>query len=133
MVVQALRPGEVDWPGAAQVFVVISRRVTDRGQYQAPTLFYEITSLVPEEADAARLLRLFRGHWTVENKVFWVRDKVMGEDASPVATGNIVAVMACLRGAVLNLIRGSGAERIARAIREFNADRRAAFRVLGCP
>ena len=133
LVTQAVLPGELDWPGAAQVFVVISRRVTQAGQYAAPTLFYGVTSLKPEEADAGRLLRLFRGHWTVENKAFWVRDAVMGEDASPVATGNIVAVLASLRGAVLNLIRGSGHERIARAIREFNADRTAAFRALGCP
>lgn len=133
LVVQALREGELDWPGAAQVFVVISRRVTERGRFTPPTLLYGVTSLEPEEADAARLLRLFRGHWTVENRAFWVRDQVLGEDASPVETGNIVAVLASLRGAVLNVLRGSGQERIARAIREFNADRRAAFRALGCP
>jgi len=133
LVVQALRPGELDWPGAAQVFVVISRRVTDTGQFPPATLIYGITSLAPEEADASRLLRLYRGHWTVENKTFWVRDKVMGEDASPVATGNIVAVLASLRGAVLNVLRGTGTERVARTIREFNADRKAAFRALGCP
>lgn len=133
LVVQALRPGELDWPGAAQVFVVISRRVTEAGQFRPATLIYGITSLTPEEADATRLLRLYRGHWTVENKTFWVRDKVMGEDASPVATGNIVAVMASLRGAVLNLLRGGGSDRVARTIREFNADRKAAFRALGCP
>jgi predicted transposase YbfD/YdcC len=133
LVVQALRPGELAWPGAAQIFVVISQRVTERGQYSPPMLIYGVTSLRPEEADAARLLRLFRGHWTVENRAFWVRDQVLGEDASPVATGNLVAVLASLRGAVLNLIRGSGYERAARAIREFNADRTAALRALGCP
>ena len=133
LVAQALREGELDWPGAAQVFVVISRRVTERGTFTRPVLIYGVTSLKPEEADAARLLRLFRGHWTVENKAFWVRDQVLREDASPVSTGNLVAVLAALRGAVLNVIRGSGQERIARAIREFNADRAAAFRALGCP
>lgn len=133
LVVQALRPGELDWPGATQVCVVISRRTTELGKDDPPTLLYGVTSLTPEEADASRLLRLWRGHWTVENKAFWVRDKVMGEDDSPVATGNIVAILASLRGAILNILRGTGDERIARAIRGFNADRNAAFRVLGFP
>lgn len=133
LVVQSLREGELDWPGAQQVFVVISRRVTQRGQFTAPTLIYGVTSLGATEADASRLLRLFRGHWAVENKAFWVRDQVLGEDASPVATGNIVAVLASLRGAVLNLLRSRDRGGAARTIRELNADRSAAFRLLGCP
>lgn len=138
LVVHPLAPGELDWPGAAQVFVVISK-VTQRNPGTQPrpapvlTRIYGVTSLKPEAADAARLLRLYRGHWSVESKVFWVRDKVMGEDASPVATGNIVAVLASLRGAVLNIIRGAGYQGTARAIREFNGGRTAALRALGCP
>jgi hypothetical protein len=128
-----VRPGELDWPGAAQVFVVISRRITDRGRFTPPMLIYGVTSLEPKEVAAERLLRLFRGHWTVENKTFWVRDKVLGEDASPVAKGNIVAVLASLRGAVLNLVRSTGSDRIPRAIRESNADRSATFQALGIP
>jgi hypothetical protein len=48
-----------------------------------------------------------------------------------VATGNIVSVLASLRGAVLNLLRLTGGSRTARTIRAFNGNRSAAFRALG--
>jgi hypothetical protein len=67
----------------------------------------------------------------VENRAFWVRDVVMGEDRAPIANGNITAVMATLRGAALNLLRTTPGRRIARKIRQLNADRDAAFRLVG--
>jgi predicted transposase YbfD/YdcC len=131
--VQHLRPGEVEWPGAQQVFVVISQRLTKAGTTPETIRHDGITSLGPEEAGPERLARLFRGHWAVENKAFWVRDVVFGEDASPVSTGNIVAVLASLRGAVANLARATGGDRVKATILGFNADRPAALRALGCP
>ena len=144
LVVQSLRPGELEWPGANQVFVVISRQVRSSGSEPAEpakgaargaattTLFYGVTTLGAEAADAERLLRLFRGHWTVENCAFWVRDVVLREDASPISTGNIVAVMASLRGAILTLLRARDPKRPARQIRKLNASRKEALRALGC-
>jgi predicted transposase YbfD/YdcC len=134
LVVQSLRPGELEWPGAQQVFVVISRRVCGSGStVPPPTLFYGVTSLRAEQAPPGRLLRLFRGHWTVENCAFWVRDVVLREDASTVRTGNLVAVLASLRGAILTLLRAREPKRPARQIRKLNASRKEALRALGCP
>jgi predicted transposase YbfD/YdcC len=48
---------------------------------------YAITSLTAEQAPPAELARYIRGHWHVENKLHWVRDVTMGEDASRIATG----------------------------------------------
>ena len=48
---------------------------------------YAITSLPPEQADAARLLEIWRGYWRIENRLHWVRDVVFGEDLSQVRTG----------------------------------------------
>jgi len=141
LIVQSLRPGELDWPGAEQIFVVVSRRTKVGGPASHDTaastsservLFYGITSLSEKAANAERLLRLFRGHWTVENCAFWVRDVVFREDASPVSTGNIVAVMASLRGAILTLLRTLSLKRPARQIRKLNASRKKALQALGC-
>jgi predicted transposase YbfD/YdcC len=130
LVAHALQPGNLDWPGAKQVFTVISHRmVGDKAPSRSQ--IYGVTSLSAEEADPTRLLRLYRGHWTVENRAFWVRDVVMGEDRAPIANGNITAVMATLRGAALNLLRTTPGRRIARKIRQLNADRDAAFRLVG--
>lgn len=124
---------DLQWPHARQVFVVISRRwcVGKKGLGRE-TRIYGVTSLEPAEADAARLLRLYRGHWTVENRAFWVRDVVLREDASPVRIGNNAAVLASLRGAVLNLLRATQGPRLARAVRQLNANRNEALRLLGC-
>ncbi|MGV3721308.1 MAG: ISAs1 family transposase [Actinomycetota bacterium] len=142
LVAQPLRPGEVDWPGAAQIFVVVSRRTTyvaGQPRLSGVTdalaeagLIYGITSLAAALAPPDRLLRLFRGHWAVENCCFWVRDVVMREDASPIKQANIVAVMASLRGAILTLLRARQAKRPAQQIRKLNASRKKALTALGC-
>jgi predicted transposase YbfD/YdcC len=127
---------DLEWPHARQVFVVISRRHRVGKAPGRETRIYGVTSLGsagPAGADAARLLRLYRGHWTVENRAFWVRDVVLREDASPVRIGNNVAVLASLRGAVLNLLRATQGPRLAKAIRQLNANRPAALQLLGCP
>ena len=36
---------------------------------------YAITSLPAEQADAARLLEIWRGHWRIENRLHWVRGR----------------------------------------------------------
>ncbi len=38
-----------------------------------------LQSLSPEEASAERLLTIRRGHWTIENKVHWVRIMCLGK------------------------------------------------------
>ena len=120
------------WPHARQVFVVISRRQRKGKEVGRETRIYGVTSLSPKAADASRLLRLYRGHWTVENRAFWVRDVVLREDASPVKVGNNAAVLASLRGAVLNLLRATQPRRTEKAIRQLNANRAEALRLLGC-
>jgi hypothetical protein len=48
---------------------------------------YFITSLPPERADAATLLRFQRGHWQIENGLHYVRDVTFDEDRSTVRSG----------------------------------------------
>ena len=73
---------------------------------------YGITSLKPEEASAQRLLALRRGHWSIENKSHWMRDVLLGEDASPVRSGAIPQVMAAMRRTALSVFRFAGVTRI---------------------
>ncbi len=39
-----------------------------------------ITDLTPEQADPGKLLALNRGHWSIENRLHWVRDVTFDED-----------------------------------------------------
>ena len=79
--------GYLDWPGLGQVCCV-ERTRRDKGK-ESGERAYAITSLLPERADAARLLEIWRGHWGIENKLHWVRDVVFREDRSQMRTGSV--------------------------------------------
>ncbi len=110
------------WPGVAQV-LRLQRVVqwTDRATGQPRTrteVAYAITSLPPERASAAELLVRWRAHWHIENRLHWVRDVTLGEDASAIHLGQAPLVMALLRTAVLALLPYVGASSLAAAQRD---------------
>ncbi len=105
----------LDWPGARQVFR-LERTWREREQTKR-ALHYGITSLAPDRADAARLLALRRGHWTIENRLHRHKDVNFGEDASLIHIGQGPTVMALLRDAALTLLHAAGIRRIAPRLR----------------
>ena len=64
-----------------------------------------ITDLTPEQADPGQLLALNRGHWSIENRLHWVRDVTFDEDRCQIRKGHGPQVLACLRNAVIGLLR----------------------------
>ena len=95
----------LDWPGSQQVFRIDRHTTLQKsGRVRAQTSF-GITSLSPDQADAAALLALVRQHWHIENRSHYVRDVSFGEDASQVRRGSLPQVMAALRNCAINLIR----------------------------
>lgn len=89
-----------------------------RGGQETREVEYAITSAGPGWADAAALLACWRGHWGIENRVHWVRDVTMGEDASRIRVGSAPEAMAGLRNAAISVLRLSGITNIAEALRE---------------
>lgn len=98
----------LDWPGIAQVFQYRYTYKNLKTGEETHKVHYGITSLNPEAASAKRLLTLRRGHWSIENKSHWMRDTVLGEDASPVRCGAIPQVMAAMRNTALSVLRFAG-------------------------
>jgi predicted transposase YbfD/YdcC len=94
------------WPGLAQICRITRRRVV-RGQESVETV-YAITSLTAEQADAARLLALSRNHWSIENRLHYVRDVTCREDQCRTRARAAPQVLAALRNTVLTIIRRSG-------------------------
>jgi predicted transposase YbfD/YdcC len=84
---------------------------------------YVITSLDRREAAPSHIAACVRGQWGIENKVHWVRDAVLGEDASKVRAGSRPRVLATLRNLVLGLIRQAGYTSIAATIRQAEYDK----------
>ena len=103
------------WPHLAQV-CQIERQRTCKGQVQREIAF-AITSLCPQKASPGKLLALIRGHWSIENRLHWVRDVTFDEDRSQVRKGSGPQVMACLRNTTIGLLRLKGVTNIAAARR----------------
>lgn len=124
---------ELGWVGAQQVLRLEST-VTHLGGAQAGqtahVVRYFLTSLSPR-VPAHQLLRLIRQHWHIENRLHYVRDVTLGEDASQVRSGAAPEVLAALRNAVLGLLRQHGYDNIAAALRHFAWCPGAALRLLG--
>lgn len=98
-------PARLDrtWPGAHRICRIERRR--ELSDHCTRQVVYAITSLAPEQADAAALLALARDHWRIENSLFHVKDVSFGEDACRVRSGQAPFVLSHLRNAALNLIR----------------------------
>jgi predicted transposase YbfD/YdcC len=122
------------WPALAQV-CRIHREVEYVSGAQAGTTreewAYALTSLPPEQADAARLEQLWRGHWQIENGLHSVRDVTLGEDACQVRMDRAPANLAACRNAALNLLRRAGVTNVAATLRRHAMYPREALALLG--
>jgi hypothetical protein len=107
----------LEWPGVQQVFQV--QRVRKLPGKEERETSYGITSLRPEQADAARLLGLVRGHWSIENNLHGERDGAFGEDGWRVRSGDGPQVLAATRNALLLLLEERDTPNKAAAMRRF--------------
>ena len=107
------------WPGLQQVYQYTTQQQCKSTGQVKRHVQYGITSLTPQRASAADLLKLRREHWTIENKLHWVRDTVFQEDASTVRTGVIPQVMAAMRNTALAVLRCTGHTKITDALQLF--------------
>jgi len=121
----------LDFPHAEQV-LRIERTVHDlSGTFLRREVVFGITSLTCKKAPPARLLGLNRGHWTIENRLHWVRDVTFDEDRSQVRRGGAAHAMASLRNLAIGLLRLAGAVNIAAALRHCAAKLHKALRLIG--
>lgn len=90
--------------------------MTERGE-STVEVQYLITSAPPGRADAATLLGWHRGHWGIENRLHYIRDATMGEDANRTRTGSGPQVLAILRNLAISKLRLDAVTNIAAALR----------------
>lgn len=127
--------GYIEFPYGEQVFKLERVRKQIREgviKKEEKEIIYGITSLSRERADPKRLLELNRGHWEIENRLFWVRDVTFDEDRSRIRKKNGTEIMSSLRNLVISLIRIEGRFRyIPSALRYFSMHVDEAMRLLG--
>lgn len=131
LIIQPLQPGQVSFPFANQIFSV-ERKFSDfMGKLISTETVLGITSLTQEKASPERILQLNREHWTIENKVHYVRDVTMGEDESRIRKGNGPRLMATFRNLTLSLFRLAGITKIAEKMLLFVLNRSDLFKFVG--
>jgi predicted transposase YbfD/YdcC len=120
-----------DWPDVGQILRRNCERLECKSGKHTIKVSYAITSLSAQEARAADLEKLWRGHWTIENGKHYVRDVTLGEDRHQMHTGQAPQVLAALRNALIDLWRSLGWSNIADAVRETAASVRRALTLIG--
>jgi len=75
------------------------------GRKRKPETVYLLTSLPSELATAERLLQLNRTYWGIENRVHWVRDVALREDASRLRKGALPRLWAACANLVISILR----------------------------
>ena len=107
--VQAVEaPAWIDFPGAAQVIRIRRTRTVNKrggGRRTTTEVAHLICSLPMTDAPPELVASWARGHWTIENRLHWVRDVVFDEDRHQLRTANGPQIMAALRNLAISLIR----------------------------
>lgn len=111
-------PGGISFPHAQQA-IRITRTRTIKGKTTRETA-YLTTSLPADQAQPADLGTWARSEWHIENRLHYVRDVTLREDAHQARTGNGPAVFATLRNTAIGYHHIDGATNIAEATRRAN-------------
>ena len=106
------------------------RTIVATGEHSSEVT-YGITDLTPAQAGAGELETIWRGHWSIENRVHYVRDVTMGEDGGQAHTGSTAQALAAWRNGILVLLRRAGWQNIADAVRAYAASVHHALDLIG--
>jgi len=121
----------VQFPYVERVFRIERTRIIKKTGERSDVSEFGVTSLTEGQADDMTLMEIIRGHWTIENKLHYVRDMAYDEDRSQVRTGNGPRVMAIIRNLVISILRMLGITNITQCLRENALNRSRIFKMLG--
>lgn len=119
----------LEWPDVGQVCKLVRRTI--RNGQETVDVQYALTSVPREQADAAQLLAWWRGLWTIENGLHYVRDVTLGEDASRIRSSVAPQNLAALRNALISCLRADKTDNIASTLREHAWNPQRLFAKLG--
>jgi predicted transposase YbfD/YdcC len=102
----------------ARLAAQINRRRCRSGTSRWSTeTVYAVTDLSFADIRADQRAQIIRGHWTIENRLHWIRDVVFAEDHSQIRIGTGPATMAVPRNLAVSRDRLAGATNIAATCR----------------
>ena len=96
-----------DFPFARTLIVLRSERTVKKTGLTSTESRYYLSSALPDQYRPAQWLELIRGHWGgVEIRNHWRRDALMGEDRSRSRNASLLANLALIRSALLQVMSG---------------------------
>jgi len=119
--------GYLDFPHVGQAFVVERHCVEKKTGDSSLDIAYGITSRVPEQAGPQQVLKVNRGHWTIENSCHYILDWNYDEDRSRIRTGYGPENISRLRRFAIGVIKSKGARSVAQKMRQLARNVRLVF------
>ncbi|WP_435060209.1 ISAs1 family transposase [Streptomyces sp. bgisy060] len=108
----------LDFPHVVQAAKILRHRTDARTGKVSRQTVYAITDLTALQASPQKLAHLARSHWTIENRLHFVRDTTFAEDASKIRSGHGPENMATLRNLAIDTLQDAGHKGIAAGLRE---------------
>jgi predicted transposase YbfD/YdcC len=119
--------GYLDFPHVGQAFMVERHSVEKKTGDSSLDIAYGITSRIPEQAGPQQVLKVNRGHWTIENSCHYILDWNYDEDRSRIRTGYGPENISRLRRFAIGVIKSKGARSVAQKMRQLDRNVRLVF------
>jgi predicted transposase YbfD/YdcC len=108
-------PSNIDsrWIGIQSIIKVFRSGTRGERDYESDSPTYYISSLPPTSS----LIPLgIRRHWSIENRLHWIKDVVTQEDTSPKLQGKASTNISLIKSWVINLLRVHGFDSLTEAL-----------------
>jgi predicted transposase YbfD/YdcC len=119
--------GYLNFPHVGQAFLIERHSLEKKSGLRSCEIAYGITSRTAKQASPERLLRVNRGHWTIENSCHYILDWNYDEDRSRIRTAYGPENITRLRRFAIGVIKSKGVRSVAQKMRELTRNVRLVF------
>jgi len=124
-------PAEFNFPFVRQVAIINKSVEKVAEKEKSCETVYIISNLTKFEADPKKLLQIKRSHWAIENKLHYVKDYTLGEDASRIRNHNSIANIVLMFSAAVGIFRLLNVSSLPAAITFCQLNPRLACKIVG--
>ena len=119
----------LDFPHVGQVFLIEREAIYKKSGKITHDIALGVTSRTPEQASPKRILKVNRGHWTIENRCHYVVDWNYDEDRSRIRTGHGPENITRLRRFAVGVIQfiSDGTDSVSQKMQQLNRNTRLVF------
>lgn len=104
-----------EWKNVNRIIEVVNEGIRDRKEYYEK--HYYISSLKDNKADV--FAKGIRQHWSIENKLHWVKDVIQNEDDCLIEEKSLIANLSLIKSVAISIFRTQGYLSIKKALERF--------------